>query len=198
VHTFGLDDETLLLTDLLSSVAVYQSTITAETSRVVRGGLARGQLHVSSQQIYGPALVDAVQLEEREAIFPRILISQGIYDALMLDLASVTHYRTKQAHPQEGSISEYAIIDGDGWAFINYLIEVENDVDHLLERHKTFIESSIERSRENARIRDKYIWMAVYHNLVIAKRHKKLQHLSIKLDKEWSPVARRQMRFMGG
>ncbi len=42
---------------------------------LVRGGLTLGQLHHKDNLVFGPALNEAVQIEQEEAFYPRILIS---------------------------------------------------------------------------------------------------------------------------
>jgi hypothetical protein len=44
---------------------------------LTRGGIAVGQLHHRQNVVFGPALVEAVNLE-REAIYPRLICSPGL------------------------------------------------------------------------------------------------------------------------
>jgi hypothetical protein len=48
---------------------------------LVRGGIAQGLLYHDDAIAFGPALVEAYHLESRSAKFPRILVSQSVYDA---------------------------------------------------------------------------------------------------------------------
>lgn len=49
---------------------------------LVRGGIALGDLHHRDNVIFGPALNEAVQIEQREAVYPRILVSDAAVEHL--------------------------------------------------------------------------------------------------------------------
>jgi len=46
----------------------------------VRGAIVLGQLHHRDNVIFGPALLEAVNIEENEAFYPRILVSDAVID----------------------------------------------------------------------------------------------------------------------
>jgi hypothetical protein len=71
---------------------------------LIRGGVAFGKLHHSGGVVFGPALIEAVRLESRIAIYPRIVVCEQaaqLFDPcksalLMQDfdgLACVNYYR---------------------------------------------------------------------------------------------------------
>lgn len=45
-----------------------------------RGAVVLGPLHHCDNVIFGPALLEAVKIEEREAFYPRILVSDAVVD----------------------------------------------------------------------------------------------------------------------
>lgn len=47
---------------------------------LTRGAIVRGPLHHRDNVICGPALIQAVNLEEAEAFYPRVLITQGVME----------------------------------------------------------------------------------------------------------------------
>jgi hypothetical protein len=47
---------------------------------LVRGAIVLGRLHHCDNVIFGPALLEAVKIEENEAFYPRILVSDAVAD----------------------------------------------------------------------------------------------------------------------
>jgi hypothetical protein len=45
---------------------------------LTRGAIVLGDLHHLDNEIFGPALIDAVRIEETEAIFPRIIVADDV------------------------------------------------------------------------------------------------------------------------
>lgn len=138
---------------------------------LIRGGISFGAIYVESNAIpdqrveriiFGPALVRAYELESKLAIFPRIAIDS--------DLMS-------KVHAAPGKIPTTYIRRGDdGIHFVDYLRGTcdtlgytAQDVDETLERHKSITMSKLkELSQLGEIIRQKALWLALYHNATIA------------------------------
>lgn len=78
-----------------------------------RGGIAIGELHHKGSIIYGPALLEAYQLESQVAIYPRIVVA---------------HDATEKARalggiedPSETQIIALLKEDSDGWNFVHIM-----------------------------------------------------------------------------
>jgi hypothetical protein len=81
---FGLDEQTtvgMVLGDVILRVA----RIAAAALRygfLIRGGISRGKLYHSSGVVFGPAMIEAYELESRTAIYPRIVLSPSLARSL--------------------------------------------------------------------------------------------------------------------
>ncbi|MFM0240281.1 hypothetical protein [Paraburkholderia phytofirmans] len=52
-----------------------------EMGVLTRGGIGHGRLHHENGIVFGPALIEAYELESKQAIYPRILVPEGVRDA---------------------------------------------------------------------------------------------------------------------
>lgn len=50
----------------------------------VRGAITRGQIHHTDKSLYGPALVRAYRIEQKVAIYPRILVTSDAIEAITI------------------------------------------------------------------------------------------------------------------
>lgn len=93
--------------------------------------------------LFGPALVDAVQLE-KEAVFPRVLLSESVL---------------KYVSP-ESPCAHLVLRDSDGKAFVHYL----SGRAHVLERHRDYVQKGLLENASRVHERQKYEWLAQYHD----------------------------------
>ena len=78
VFTVPLKNEIACFT-IFEAVAKLMTTLHAEYNLLLRGGIAMGQIcHIEEGPLFGPALVEAYELESEEAIYPRILLSKEV------------------------------------------------------------------------------------------------------------------------
>jgi hypothetical protein len=85
--------------------AIFRQAL--ELGCLIRGGITVGQLHHDKQVIFGPALVEAYELESRYAKTPRIIISDAAMDFI-------------ERHP-------FVQFDDDGYAILDYVQAVFHD-----------------------------------------------------------------------
>jgi hypothetical protein len=165
------DKNELNIKHIMKSAGLYQYAMTVD-GIFVRGGLSTGILHANQQSILGPALINAVVLEEQIAVYPRILLDDGATENVM----RVLDYR-----------DEYVCVDADGRVFVDYLrIKHQAEWDRIcsnvwnefrrlqllaeakaqtLTRHRDAVIRALESQHaKNARVREKYLWAAHYHN----------------------------------
>ncbi len=131
----------------------------------VRGGLSLGSLHFSDQVVFGPALVEAYDLESRAAVHPRIVLS----------LAAAESQRGKAG-------SSMLLCDDDGQTFVDYLGAVVDEPDgrpSLLRGHRDTVVDRLHGTRRHKRRWEKYRWLAEYHNAVIRRRLPRARELLI-------------------
>ncbi|MBW2044326.1 MAG: hypothetical protein JRI96_05495 [Deltaproteobacteria bacterium] len=143
----------------ITQIIYFQMSMALE-GFFVRGGFTLGPLYIGEEMAYGVALLEAVDIEERIANNPRIIISKVVMDLIKKHLK---YY----AHPKESPQNAEILIDVDGQPFINYLFTaIDDDFIHwsAIQRHKQNIESSLEEFQNESAIWSKYLWVANYHN----------------------------------
>ncbi|MFA7175245.1 MAG: hypothetical protein WC340_17865 [Kiritimatiellia bacterium] len=163
----------LKLDHLLNIVAEYQLNL-AIRGYFSRGGIAFDEGYCDNEIIFGPALLQAVELEKNYD-FPGIVL-----DAKIVNLIQ-SQRRNMGDTPFDDLLATY-----NGYNYVNYLYllkdfndsmnHVENNgilkdnwmdpkVKMALESHKTEIEKNLCRfSKEDPKILQKYLWVAHYHN----------------------------------
>ncbi len=150
------------LNPALASIAFYQ--LVMATERIpIRGGIALGDLYMDERTVIGPALVEAVELEEELAVYPRIILSKDCIEVVHNDLG---YYRSdfRELSPWNNDL----LVDADDRIFINYLsciLGIDNEVAQLeaLTEHSVAIRSELQKNYPE-KIKTKWEWLADYHN----------------------------------
>jgi len=65
------------LVDMLDSIRVIAENLLV-VDMLVRGGLTVGAIHHDSQFMFGPAMIEAYQMESKQAVHPTILVSAKV------------------------------------------------------------------------------------------------------------------------
>jgi hypothetical protein len=146
-----VDDDATAVTELLFDAARLQMDLLTKDF-FVRGGLTVDLFHIREGLIFGPALVEAYELESRHAVHPRVVLSK--------EAAAVVDPATTQL-----------LRDDDGWAFVNYLdplLEALDDPVPLLQAHRGHVVDRLRRHRDEKGVWEKYRWVAEYHNAFVA------------------------------
>lgn len=161
-----IEDGELQLGSIFLDFASFQSALTLE-GFFIRGGIAIGDYYGDNNFAYGPSIIEAHHLENNQAIYPRIILSDESVHMVREHLA---YYAEPEWAPQR---TELLIDNIDGKWFINYLEALMFDVhehgnyqyviDHLLV-HKQSIGQSLTKFQGNQRVYQKYEWAAQYHN----------------------------------
>jgi hypothetical protein len=140
---------------------------------LIRGGISFGDIYVETTSaglppdqrleriIFGPALVRAYELESKLAIFPRIAIAP--------ELMAKVHSATSKIP------STYIQRGDDGIHFVDYLHGTcdtlgytSEDIDETLKKHRALVSKKLEELSHGAdKIRQKALWLALYHNRTI-------------------------------
>lgn len=134
---------------------------------LTRGGLAYGEHFMEPAFVFGPALVEAVRLEEDMAVWPRVLLSA---DAVSKNREFLTYYAEPENSPQAQSLA----VDEDGGVFIDHLNSwmcEEDDFELLawtLQHFKATIEAALAIHRDG-RVFDKWKWLADFHNFSMSR-----------------------------
>lgn len=104
----------------LQVVADIQRGLVIECGLFVRGGITKGQLSVNDDYIFGKGLIDAVQMEEKEALYPRIIVNQAFVDELFA-IHFLTEDEVKRAVPIEQAIIRNEAVSKEDNDFYNQL-----------------------------------------------------------------------------
>ena len=149
----------------LSTLARIQAEL-AVRKIMIRGAVCLKDIFENGELLFGPALVRSYELAEKAAVFPRIII-----DGNLIKLA-------QPSSPPELWKEVYKRSE-DGQYFIDYLnaslrdhLYVGNSFGSeasLLSQHKGVIEHALAFPTKDERVKQKYIWMALYHNSTLER-----------------------------
>jgi hypothetical protein len=130
----------------------------------IRGAVSVGGLMLTDKFLFGPALVDAVQLE-KTAIFPRVVLGESVLKYIKPD----------------GPAADLTIRDADGKTFLHYLGGLAG-FDICLKRHRDYVREGLLNNAGRVHERQKYEWLAQYHNF--SARHAGKPDLTVPLERE--------------
>lgn len=121
----------------------------------VRGGLTRGRLVHGKNVVFGPALIDAHELESKHARYPRVIVAEALAKALFADFKAVQAKVPLIRRDTDGTVFlDFLSLGREDIRWPNFMSEVRS---HLLEcRAQT----------RKPRIREKYDWLVRYFNTV--------------------------------
>ncbi|MBQ8682669.1 MAG: hypothetical protein IJ510_02980 [Selenomonadales bacterium] len=127
--------------EFISFISIFWGTA-LEKDLLFRGGVTIGKLYVDEKMIWGKALVNAHGLEEKVAIFPRVVISKGLYN--WMRSVGMKWWGIKQ--------------DFDGIWFIDIFSNISGEKSKM----KTLVEQGKKGNAENESVLQKYEWLERY------------------------------------
>ncbi len=131
--------------EFISFVSIFLG-IALEKDLLFRGGVTIGKLYVDERMIWGKALVDAHGLEEKVAVFPRVVISKNLYNWMKSE--GMNWWGVKQ--------------DFDGIWFIDILSNISNGKEYLVRKMKALVEQGKRDNAKNESVLQKYEWLKRY------------------------------------
>ncbi|KVZ07618.1 hypothetical protein [Burkholderia ubonensis] len=132
----------MFLTELTDQIA----HLTLMSGFPLRGAVTVGPLMFSEKFLFGPALVEAVELE-KAAVIPRIMLSKSV-------LRHIT---------PDSPYQSLVLRDADGSAFLDYLGR-KALIPSAIKWHREFVQKGLAENASRVRERQKYEWLAQYHN----------------------------------
>ena len=158
----------------------------------IRGALSYGDLYANDDYISGKGLVQSYELENKIAIFPRVIISAEFLEATK-QLSNVSIFNKNESRSTgdihvlnhedfEDIKSFFYEEDFDGWTYVSYLDfwqyyikqsgETEDvyPIKDILKYHKENVSSNLSSSEQNKTVLQKYRWSKKYHN-EFCKKH---------------------------
>ncbi len=162
-----------LCQELLDLVFIQAACV--KNGILIRGALTIDYVHVGKElegPIFGPGLVKAHQMEEREAIYPRIIVDEEVINRFRNDRSL---WREGHRQAQEVTYVENLLKrDAAGLSYVDYLSAIESEIGshagylEFLEGHKELIENGFAMDLERV-VRRKYEWLKNYHNRRLSK-----------------------------
>ncbi len=139
----NMDDKTMI--DAIKNFIIYISVFQGVAlfyKLLFRGGIAIGNLYINQRKnfIWGKALVDAHILEEKSALYPRVVLS---------------HQLSQLEFPDDVRILK----DFDGLFFVDYLTKVRQAFPEWIYNALTMIQTAYAEYSDNERILQKYSWL---------------------------------------
>lgn len=113
----------------------------ADNGYLIRGALTEGDFFHNDIIVYGKALVEAVEMEEKYAIYPRVIVKKEI----------------------ARSIPQYFYPCGDGWNSINHSVF---DVGFDSTNFKYTLLSQLSAQKNNNKVRQKIMWAITDFNII--------------------------------
>ena len=172
------DDGESELGSIFSHLSYFQMTLTMN-GFFVRGAISLGDLYMDDIAVFGSALIEAYESEQKLARDPRIVLAPSAKQAVDRHL---NYYADGRHAPQVRDLLK----DSDGQYFLNYLDTIYPEEHHFyeeeLKKHKEVVETKLKVHRNEPLKWGKYIWVAEYHNYYCNKCPTDCEHLKIDID----------------
>jgi hypothetical protein len=148
------------------AVAGIQCKLLINNEVLIRGGICSEQFYMEQGFAFGPALVKSYHLAERIAVYPRIIIDRNLIARQDLD-GLMPLYGTYVTRGDDGAyFLDYLMI---GCLFqVNLFPKYENR-EIVLAKHKERVEEKLIELKGDERLRQKALWLALYHNGVVRR-----------------------------
>jgi hypothetical protein len=136
----------------------------------LRGAIVCGKIYHTDSQIFGPALVDAYNMEKKLAIYPRIILDDNIREI-------AERYPSKDfSQEYQTKIRNAKIVkDFDGLYFLDYFDLVKSDIidKESLPEHFELLKDvlrNLESKKEaDISVKSKYLWLKEKTDKVLEK-----------------------------
>jgi hypothetical protein len=155
---------------VLGHLAEFQLQM-AVSGFFVRGAVAVGDVYMDEHIVFGPALIEAHDAEEKRARDPGIVLASSARDPKYIQLS------VDMAKSESGQHHDVLLQDVDGQLFLNYLqgvVEFEHDIlypyTEYLEKHREHLLERLARFAVEPHVWSKYYWCATYHNFFCSGR----------------------------
>lgn len=147
------------ITGLVTSLLFLSGNL-AELGVYARGGVYLGQLCHEQDLCFGPALIEAYNLEKKFAKYPRIIFSTEAY-------GEVAQVNMTSLGPLASYLREDVV---DGWRFLDFLnqtaphLALPTDQMRVIRRE---LNRYLSCSNVKPQVREKHVWLGRYFNLAL-------------------------------
>jgi hypothetical protein len=157
------DDSVAGLTFLLIAVNTLATKL-LENKLLIRGAITKGDLYHNNEIMFGPAFLEAYEIEKTIAKYPRIVVSKQVYE----------DHKNSKKMPNAIRLSE------DGPPFVDFFDHLEfmltDDYfggfgDKTVRKCHEAIQNLLDRSIYNPNHYEKLRWLAIEWNNTIGAKH---------------------------
>ena len=143
--------ESSQIISMINLISLLQFEAYFQFDFALRGGMYVGELYIDDTIVWGTGLIQAYQIENDLAIYPRVIVSQTVideYDACL-----------------EKSINILALIkqDKDGYWFVDFLNAIPN-LRIIPQISEDLVRKSMQLVSANDRVKQKINWLISYFN----------------------------------
>lgn len=156
--------------ETLSSLISLASIIQCEAltkGYLLRGSITYGNFFENERFVHGQALINAVILEEKNAVYPRIIIDNNCLDCFTLITTIDENCKncnlTERIQDRCVKFCSKKIVkqDNDGFYFVNsYLSHIGGGFDNF----KKQLLQNLTKYKNNLKVKQKIMWSINYHN----------------------------------
>lgn len=136
-----------------------------------RGGIAFGKLLHTTKHLFGPALVEAYELENKAAIYPRVIVDEmSLFNALKAFVESKGSFSNSDRIDFE-EIQKLFSKDFDGHYYLDYIINVFNRLDKgVYKKYYPYLKKTIQNglAHPSQSTKTKYYWMREKYNQFVS------------------------------
>jgi disulfide oxidoreductase YuzD len=145
-----------------------------EKGILIRGSVVINEVFHRNPYIFGPGLNQAYKIENEKAIYPRIVVSEEIFELVKSSplLKARHHTFSEESEYVQGLVRKYR----DKNYFLDYLSVAESEVNEppndyikYLKLHKSKIQFGLNKYSKNQNVLEKYKWLKKYHNNTVAQ-----------------------------
>jgi len=167
----------------------------------MRGGVTVGDVHFEDDSLFGPGFVRAYELESIYAKHPRIVVDPKLIEQIRKDQRLSSKHNTPREEIDH--LRKNIQQDSDGIYFIDYLRSFADEIDEpdnipvFMKNHKATILANSAKLDALNPISAKYLWMATYHNTVVANippkffKHYGVKRSELEISSKEMPVLQR-------
>ena len=136
---------------IINIVSLLQFEALFQFGFPLRGGITIGELYIDDSVVWGTGLIEAYQIEDKLANYPRVIISKNVIETY------------EKQEDIEFDLSAFIRQDTDGYWFVHYLIAAPNiTLIPVLSNNLAELASSC--ADGNDRVKQKINWLISYFN----------------------------------
>ena len=181
IYSTPIDDDNTIFFALV--MAEYMQRELLDLGFLTRGGITVGKMVHNQEVAFGPALVEAVELEQSMAIYPRVIMASNSYqkiDERLKQNGKFAYLEDKKSF--DALLKKYQNEINEQFYFLDFLSQGEEydykeDYLQILKKAKTIVEENIVIYSGKKQIQNKYVWFKNY--LLDVCRNKSIQYKNL-------------------